>query len=374
MSNLVITKLPRDKEHPFTMNSNDKAAFNWDERLSAGAYGILCKVLSLNTEKDFSVEWLCKLLNIGRTAAHNRLKELEQFGYLIKERIRDELGRYKKIIYRFFEVPQINGSEQEGEKPSNPNDCPRSKKPNLANQPQSNTASSSNTSFESVSPALNSVENPVENNQTDGFQSEPEKKTENNNTHKPMPFREMLWYMQTEQTTLLNRDNYWDSIFDSEDSFREYFGEFDPEEWEIQNWQIPDAFRHNPATMENALKFLTGFNDMKNDEFKAFLDENIGYLAEALYTEKSSYTTTVLNPDRLMSKLNYINCDIYGEDESLLHFMEGFYMHFQKQIVRYPIRSNRKGYITKMLINYLNGEHQTGNMLANAHIRSMEEN
>jgi DNA-binding GntR family transcriptional regulator len=49
--------------------------------MTPGAYGVLCKVLSLNPEKDFSVSWLCELLNVGRTAARNILKELVQLGY-----------------------------------------------------------------------------------------------------------------------------------------------------------------------------------------------------------------------------------------------------------------------------------------------------
>lgn len=152
MSNMVITKLPRDKEHPFTMTSNDPQAFNWDTKMTPGAYGVLCKVLSLNPEKDFSVSWLCELLNVGRTAARNILKELVQLGYLVIEKIRDELGRFKETVYRFYESPQL--SQQEGEKPSKLNDCPQSRNPDAGEQQQLNTTTSSNTSsvIKSVSP------------------------------------------------------------------------------------------------------------------------------------------------------------------------------------------------------------------------------
>ena len=143
MSNMIITRLPRDKEHPFTMTTNAQNGFNWDSRLSPGAYGVLCKVLSLNPEKDFSVSWLCTLMNAGKTAIRNCLKELKQFGYLIIKKVRDELGRFTETLYYFYETSQLG--EQEGEMPCNFSFHPHSTNPEMENRPQSNTAFSLNT-------------------------------------------------------------------------------------------------------------------------------------------------------------------------------------------------------------------------------------
>ena len=48
--NMEIIRMPKDKEHPFTVISNDKSSFAWDSRLTPNAYGILCKALSLQEQ------------------------------------------------------------------------------------------------------------------------------------------------------------------------------------------------------------------------------------------------------------------------------------------------------------------------------------
>ncbi len=154
-SNLIIARLPRDKEHPFTVTSNDKRAFNWDTSLSPGAYGVLCKVLSLNGEKDFSVPWLCQLLNVGKSSAQSLLKELVQAGYLVIERTRNELGKFSGVIYHFYEVSQ---NLREGEQPSAFCASPQPKSPDVEKPQQLNTTMSLNTSLQSVCPVSEQTE------------------------------------------------------------------------------------------------------------------------------------------------------------------------------------------------------------------------
>lgn len=199
-------------------------------------------------------------------------------------------------------------------------------------------------------------------------QPEAEKKSESEN--RTLSFREMLRAMRTKNTTLISESDCHTSIFDNEESFREYFGRFDLEDWEIRSWQIPEDFQNQPVTMEHALKFLIGFHDLENNAFKAFADETIRYLSEALYTKKASYAGTEIDTNTLIARLNYISCDMYGNDDSLIQFLNSFYRKFCSQTEKYPIKSNRKGYITKMLISYLNGEYQATDLLANARLRN----
>ena len=113
MAEMTIERLPRDREHPYTMKSNDKSSFEWDKRLSAKpmAYTILNKLLALKPGKEFSVAWLCSVVNRGEYAVRTGLKQLKELGYLIIERIHDENGKFSGTVYRFFESPKIEGEK-----------------------------------------------------------------------------------------------------------------------------------------------------------------------------------------------------------------------------------------------------------------------
>ena len=523
-ANTEIFRLPKDREHSYTMISNEKQSFARDERLSPNAYTILSKVLSFigmneigedNSKKGwhFTISGFCTLTNMGETRVRNGLKELEQFGYFVRERIRDKLGRFQKTVYRFSETVQEawknrkQKSEPEKEKSSdsknglNPSSYPHVAnplvdEPLVAKQAQSKT-NVSNTNennyyflSQSVSPApaLNSnVENPVENSeperQTDGLYNEkiqeidtllkekttvsgnetliaetahhlstavsegtveldkvigklnvisdaehsldsfmdklrkvcgnalknlkypnakdkfirttvvntlmeyvpksdvppvrtesalPEspapvaepavKKSEDEKKKKVLTFREMLFYMRS---PLLEEYGMNSEIFDNAENFGDYCG-WDAEDVEAKYCVIPDFFANNRKNMENALKFLMGWNALEDGEFKSFSNCVISYLAEILETGKySGKSTEVINVQNLISYLNYINWggkdeyDIEHSEESMYDFMYHFFKHYCQQIEAYPPYSrNLKGYLTKMIVNYLDGEYQ----------------
>ncbi len=174
----------------------------------------------------------------------------------------------------------------------------------------------------------------------------------------PLNFREMLISLNS---SLLREYDINDSIFDNEENFWSYF-----EDWEdaqVKSCVISEELRHNQTDMQNILKFLMCWNDLESGEFKSFSQYAISYLAEVLQTGKCCGQE--INCHNLISYLNYINWggrDDYEREtteESICDFMECFFRHYCKQIEAYPPKSaNRKGYITKMLINYLNGEYQ----------------
>ena len=184
---------------------------------------------------------------------------------------------------------------------------------------------------------------------------------------KTLNFREMLFYMGS---PLLKENPYHaDTIFSSEEEFKSYYGEFDPDEWAVRDCWIPDFFQNNPHNFENALRFLTGYSDLPSDsleqsEYKEFVGKTIHLLAKALYTKKTSYSgKEILNTDTLISRLNYINVDMNDHEDSLRQFMRSFYERFKRKIAQYPVQTNEESYITLMLVNYLNGEYQAEDMI-----------
>lgn len=93
-----------------------------DRTLSLKAKGLLCTVLSLPPEWDYSIRGLLKIINPShdgklkplqgqsRDGLYATLSELEKRGYLIREQTRDENGKLGKLLYHFFDAPQSRGA------------------------------------------------------------------------------------------------------------------------------------------------------------------------------------------------------------------------------------------------------------------------
>lgn len=101
------------KEHKenYTCISND--VFRSD--LSLKARGMLCTMLSLPDDWEFSENGLQALLKDGQTSARSAIKELEAAGFLSRTRERDESGRMGKCVwivcdYPRFENPNLDNS------------------------------------------------------------------------------------------------------------------------------------------------------------------------------------------------------------------------------------------------------------------------
>ena len=215
-----------------------------------------------------------------------------------------------------------------------------------------------------------SNQEPIE--QEDNSLQKPVEKSKENNTAKPLSFRQMISQMQS---PLVERYGIDHDMFNSEKDFWSYFE--DLEDAQIRKCVIPVEFRHNRKNMKNALKFLMCWNDLESGEFKSFSQHAISYLAEVLQTGKCCGQE--VNCHNLISYLNYINQSGKNEyerettEESICDFMECFFKHYCKQIETYPPKSaNKKGYITKMLINYLNGEYQAISAHTHAYMKNID--
>lgn len=92
-----------------------------DENLSLKARGLLVIMLSMPDNWQFSENGLCSMFaKDGQASIRSGLKELEEGGYLIRERNRDEHGRLASVEWFVFDRPYL-------------------KNPSLVNRPQLNT-------------------------------------------------------------------------------------------------------------------------------------------------------------------------------------------------------------------------------------------
>ena len=116
----------QDKLRDFTVIRN--AIFK-DYTLSAKAKGVACQLLSLPPTWDYSVKGIVTLFSDGEASIRNALQELEDHGYLHRERERNE-GKLGRCIYVITDSLNC-------EKPNVEN--PRVDNPRVDNHAQLNT-------------------------------------------------------------------------------------------------------------------------------------------------------------------------------------------------------------------------------------------
>lgn len=82
-----------------------------DTELSEKALGLFVRILSLPPHWDFSVEGLVSICKGNYESIRTALLELEEKGYLVRNKIRDEQGHYQYTEYVFYEggAPQSTG-------------------------------------------------------------------------------------------------------------------------------------------------------------------------------------------------------------------------------------------------------------------------
>ena len=99
-----------------------------DNELSFKGKGLLCQMLSLPDDWNFSVEGLATLSKDGKGAVRGMIHELEEAGYLYRERIKGD-NIYTDVVYHIFDYRCSNPATE-----SRP-----SKNRSVENAPQSNT-------------------------------------------------------------------------------------------------------------------------------------------------------------------------------------------------------------------------------------------
>ncbi len=86
-----------------------------DRNLSLIAKGLLSMCLSLTESWDYSVNGLTAISKEGRDAILSAVRELEQAGYIVRSRERDERGCLRGAAYTIYEVPKLSASSSPGE-------------------------------------------------------------------------------------------------------------------------------------------------------------------------------------------------------------------------------------------------------------------
>lgn len=126
-----------EKTRDYTVMSNHHLR---NINLSLKAKGLLSLMLSLPDNWDYTTKGLAKICKDGIDSICSTIKELEQHGYIIRERVRNNKGQLTTIEYTILEQPKMPSPEQEKPKLENPVlDKPEQGEPKQENTVQLNT-------------------------------------------------------------------------------------------------------------------------------------------------------------------------------------------------------------------------------------------
>lgn len=153
-----------EKTKDFTVMSNFHLR---DVELSLKAKGLLSLMLSLPEDWDYTTKGLARICKDGVDSITSALKELENHGYLTRQRTRYENGRLGDITYTIHEKPVSQEEKEELPEPEKPKrENPRQgnpkqgnlrqAEPEQGNHPQLNTEQSNTdglNTYQSIYPA-----------------------------------------------------------------------------------------------------------------------------------------------------------------------------------------------------------------------------
>ncbi len=96
------------REEGFTVLPN---ALLRDQRLSLKTKGLFCMMLSLPGDWSYNVGGLVRVCGAGRDAIRSALRELEAAGYLEREKVHGERGRFSGTVYTLHTVSKTPWTE-----------------------------------------------------------------------------------------------------------------------------------------------------------------------------------------------------------------------------------------------------------------------
>ena len=76
-----------------------------NKTLTLKAKGMICTMLSLPDDWNFSEEGLAELSDDSRTTIRSTLKELMEYGYLTRKQLKDKNGKFINSLYTIYEEP-----------------------------------------------------------------------------------------------------------------------------------------------------------------------------------------------------------------------------------------------------------------------------
>ena len=99
-----------EKTRDYTVMSNYHLR---DRSLSLKAKGLLSLMLSLPEDWDYTMKGLARICKDGIDSISGGIRELEEHGYLIRERVRGANGQLGSIEYTILEQPKEPTPAQE---------------------------------------------------------------------------------------------------------------------------------------------------------------------------------------------------------------------------------------------------------------------
>jgi len=99
---MAVSRVHKDKNYTVMSNHHFR-----NRELSLKAMGLLSLMLSLPDSWDYSLKGLATICGDGLASVRAGLVELEKYGYVRRERIRDKYGRLANTEYSIFEIPQL---------------------------------------------------------------------------------------------------------------------------------------------------------------------------------------------------------------------------------------------------------------------------
>ncbi len=163
-----------EKTRDFTVMSNHHLRH---KGLSLKAKGLLSLMLSLPEEWDYSIEGLSTICTEGITAVRSGIKELEAFGYIKREIVRNEKGQYEETDYIIREFPV--------EVANNPEKPKKSKEQKKKSKAKSATPASEQPTFDELPPENPTSDCPISENLTsDNLASENQRQLNTNKLNK----------------------------------------------------------------------------------------------------------------------------------------------------------------------------------------------
>ena len=101
-----------------------------NRQLSLRAKGLLCQMLSMPPEWNFTLHGLAYINKEGLDAITTVIHELEQAGYIARARVRNEKGQLREMEYTVYSSPKPNDNYSEKPVMENPTpDNPTQGKP-----------------------------------------------------------------------------------------------------------------------------------------------------------------------------------------------------------------------------------------------------
>lgn len=150
-----------EKTRDYTVMANHHLR---NTKLSLKAKGLLSLMLSLPEDWDYTTKGLVKICRDGVDSICSAVNELEEHGYVIRERIRNAKGQLTDIQYTILEKPELPKPEQGKPKQENPVlDKPILGEPEQEKPTQLNTKKSSNQELK-TDLSNTEVSNPIQSN------------------------------------------------------------------------------------------------------------------------------------------------------------------------------------------------------------------